>query len=62
MVREEIEIKMPGRTLIYESCSHGEAIGSQHTLVFYIRNQALKYFKLKRVKEMLVGKENPLIA
>ena len=51
MVKEEIEIKMSDRTLIYQSCSHREVLDSQHTLIFYVGRNPHSFFKLKKVKE-----------
>ena len=54
-MREEITVELKDRKLIYETCSHGEALHNKHTMVMYINRNAIKYFRLKEVKELLVG-------
>lgn len=54
-MREEMFVELKDRKLIYEECSHGEALGSKHIIIMYINKKAMKYFRIKEVKEILIG-------
>lgn len=54
-MREEMIVQLRDRKLVYEECSHGEALHSKYTLVMYMDKRAIKYFRLKEVKELLIG-------
>lgn len=41
-MREEVFVQLKDRTLIYEECSHGEALGSKHTIVMYNETKSVK--------------------
>ena len=56
-MREEMIVQLRDRKLIYEECSHGEVLESKHTLVMYMNKKVIKYFRLKEVKEVLIGNE-----
>jgi hypothetical protein len=53
---QEILVVFPDRTFVYEECSHGEVLQKTHTMVLYLKRKAIKYYKLKEVKDILVGK------
>ncbi len=48
-------VQLKDKKLVYEECSHGEALGSKHIMIMYINKKAIKYFRIKEIKGILIG-------
>ena len=54
-MREEMIVQLRDRKLVYEDCSPDEALRSKHIFIMYMNGKPIKYFRLKEVKELLIG-------